>query len=210
MKNQVQFLKRSFNTICQKLKNKKLPTLVAKANEVASSTDKLLKSAQNYETNSSSGYTSDEFCAEQQKQQQESILVHTDETQIKNADITTAHARRRGSKRSEKATKLNLIKYLLDYEIIYVDSIENGLENYIRPLMAVINSKLYFQIFQNIEKIHSMSKFIQNKIMETLQLNGDFVEATIDVIYEYVCIAIHFLLTKFNHVFFFFIIDFLN
>jgi hypothetical protein len=199
MKNKVQFLKKGFNNICQKLKvgnnnNNNNNKQKSSPKHESDNCDyySIGSIQQRQETNSSSsGYTSatDEYCIlNQKKHQQESIAVNINETQC---DVTTANQNQISS------TSKNLIKYLLDYETLYIDSIQNGLENYIRPLMAIMNNKLYFQIFQNIEKIYSMSQFIRNKIMEYVELSGDFVQSTIDVIYEFVSFYFFVLILQF-------------
>jgi hypothetical protein len=167
MKNtKVQLLKKGFNSICQKLKRK-----TGKIIEPTNEKQHDYYSIKSIKCNeSSSGYASGGS---------EEIYEHHN-NELKDVDT---HLLKTNNK-----TKIDLIKYLLDHEIIYINSIQNGLENFIRPLMAVIDNKLYFQIFQNIEKINSMSKFIQSKIIESYNVNGDFVESTIDVIYEYVSI----------------------
>ena len=166
MKNtKVQLLKKGFNDICQKFKRKtektKSPSIQSKHHDYYS-----IKSIKCNE--SSSGYASGSS---------EEIGEHNHES-LEEIDLLKTN--------KVANTKLNLIKYLLDHEIIYVNSMQNGLENFIRPLMAVMENRLYFQIFQNIEKINSISKFIQSKIIELYEMNGDFVESTIDVIYEFV------------------------
>jgi hypothetical protein len=170
MKNtKVQLLKKGFNNICQKLKRK-----TGKIIEPKNEKQHDYYSIKSIKCNeSSSGYASGGS---------EEIYEQNNNNNNELIDVD-AHLLKTNNK-----TKLDLIKYLLDHEIIYINSIQNGLENFIRPLMAVIDNKLYFQIFQNIEKINSMSKFIQSKIIESYNINGDFVESTIDVIYEYVSI----------------------
>lgn len=178
MKNQVQLFKKSFNNICQKLRKNKKAKVIEEVKPFIENTKSShdyysIKCSQSVESsNSSSGYTSG--CSED-------IFDNEQRIELKTSSTSTVS--------NTTAKKFNLIKYLLDFEVIYMSSIQNGLECFIRPLMAVLDNKIHFQIFQNFEKINSLSKFIQNKILESFEINGDFVQSTIDVIYEYVCLT---------------------
>lgn len=85
-----------------------------------------------------------------------------------------------------KQIKLDVIQHLLDYQIEYVNILKLGLERHIRPLSALMSGKLYFEIFQNIEKIFTTTEFIRNSINESLLVTMDLYASTLTVIHEYI------------------------
>lgn len=128
---------------------------------------------------SSSGYTSaaDDIIYEKQQKAYE-------KREIKKAKINSTIDD--NDEDESKLVKYNIIKYLLDHQIMYIDMLKNGLENYIRPLMAIMNNQLYFQTFINIEKLFTMTQFIRNTIIQSIELTSDLYESAINVIHEYV------------------------
>lgn len=90
------------------------------------------------------------------------------------------------STENTKQVKLDAIQHLLDYQIEFLQIIKSGLENHIRPLSAVMSPKLYFEIFQNIEKIYTTTEFVRNSINESMLLTCDLFTSTITVISEYI------------------------
>ena len=87
-----------------------------------------------------------------------------------------------------KSMKTDAVQYLLDYQVKYIDLLKTGLENYIRPLSALMESSLFFETFQNIEKIFAMSEFIRHSINDSMQLTMDIYTSTITVIHEFISV----------------------
>jgi len=84
-----------------------------------------------------------------------------------------------------------VIQHLLDYQVEYINVLKTNLENHVRPLSAVMSGKLYFEIFQNIEKIYTTTKFVRNSINESMELTNDLYSSTITVINEYIQIIVN-------------------
>ena len=84
-----------------------------------------------------------------------------------------------------------MIQHLLDYQVEYINVLKTNIENHVRPLSAVMSGKLYFEIFQNIEKIYTTTKFVRNSINESMELTNDLYSSTITVINEYIQIIVH-------------------
>ena len=89
-----------------------------------------------------------------------------------------------------KVMKSNIVQCLLDYQIEYLEILKYGLENVIRPLSALMNSNLFGEIFQNIEKIYAMGVFIKNSINDSYYLTQDLFTSTLAVISEYIAIIV--------------------
>ena len=82
--------------------------------------------------------------------------------------------------------KSNIINCLLDYQREYLSILKSGLENQVRPLSALIDAKLFFETFLNIEKIFSVTEFIRNATNESLLLTNDIYNSVVTVTNEYV------------------------
>ena len=87
--------------------------------------------------------------------------------------------------------KSNIINCLMDYQIEYLSILKSGLENQIRPLSALIESKLFFETFSNIEKIYSVTEFIRNAISESMLLTNDMYNSVVTVTNEYVNLMVN-------------------
>jgi len=90
------------------------------------------------------------------------------------------------SQESTQMMKTNLIQCLLDYQIEFIEYLKNGLECFVRPLSYMLDSDQFCQIFQNIEKIYSMTEFVRASINDSLKLTSNIYESTVSVIHEYI------------------------
>jgi hypothetical protein len=94
------------------------------------------------------------------------------------------------AQQSTKLMKQNVINYLLEYQIQFLSQLKNGLENYIRPLGSLMDNQFFFQAFQNIEKIFSITDFIRSSINQSLDLTHDVYTSTLTILHEYISIFI--------------------
>ncbi len=62
------------------------------------------------------------------------------------------------------------------------------MSNNIRPLSVLIESNLFFDIFQNFEKIFSLTQFINRSIIESFHLTNNQYLSTVNVIHEHISI----------------------
>ena len=87
--------------------------------------------------------------------------------------------------------KSNIVNCLLEYQLEYLSILKHGLESQIRPLSALIDSKLFFETFLNIEKIYSFTEFIRNAINESMLLTNDLYSSVVSVTHEYITILVN-------------------
>jgi hypothetical protein len=85
-----------------------------------------------------------------------------------------------------KAMESDIIKCLLDYQIEFSALLNQQLQSHIRPLSMLMDSKLFYEIFQNIEKIFAITEFIINAINESIFLNQDVFTSVLNVVSEYI------------------------
>jgi hypothetical protein len=82
--------------------------------------------------------------------------------------------------------KRQVVQCLLDYQTEFHAKMRCEIENTVRPLSVLINEQVYFEIFQNIEKICSITAFIKKTIDDSMLLTMDIYKSTLTVIHEYV------------------------
>ena len=82
--------------------------------------------------------------------------------------------------------KANVIQCLLEYQDEFLQTLKTGLESYVRPLSAIMDTDLYLGIFLNIEKIFTLAEFIRNTINQSMLLTQDVYDSYLSVIHEYV------------------------
>ena len=58
-------------------------------------------------------------------------------------------------------------------------------------MSGVMTGKLYFEIFQNVEKIYTTTEFLRNSINESILLTMDMYTSTITVIQEYIQVIVN-------------------
>ena len=87
--------------------------------------------------------------------------------------------------------KINIINCLLEYQIEYLSILKSGLENQIRPMSALIDSKLFFETFLNIEKIYTITEFIRNAINDSMLLTNDIYQSVVTVTNEYITLLVN-------------------
>jgi len=87
--------------------------------------------------------------------------------------------------------KSNIINCLLEYQIEYLSILKSGLENQIRPMSALIDSKLFFETFLNIEKIYTITEFIRNAINDSMLMTNDVYNSVVTVTNEYVNLLVN-------------------
>ena len=87
--------------------------------------------------------------------------------------------------------KLNIINCLLEYQIDYLSILKSGLENQVRPMSALIDSKLFFETFLNIEKIYTITEFIRTAINDSLLLTNDIYTSVVTITNEYVSLLVN-------------------
>lgn len=81
--------------------------------------------------------------------------------------------------------KENVVKCLLKYQTDFVATLRNGIEMNVRPLSAFMKPQVFYKIFQNIEKIYSVSEFVRNSINDSVtSLHTDVYNSTLNVFYE--------------------------
>lgn len=85
-----------------------------------------------------------------------------------------------------KAMKLDIVQCLLDYQVEFSAMLSQKLKSHIRPLSLLMDTKLFYEIFQNIEKINAITDFIKNSITESIYLNQDVCTSVLSVISEYI------------------------
>ncbi len=121
---------------------------------------------------SSSGYTSATDIDSLANQQNYQDAVKRDDTHVHSEHLIQI--------------KHKQIKSLLDNQTSFIDQINYGLENFIRPMSIIINAKLYGKLVQNFEKINAITAFIRNQIADSIKLTSDMYSSTINVLNEYV------------------------
>lgn len=82
--------------------------------------------------------------------------------------------------------KRHVVLCFLQYQFEYLEQLQLYIENFVRPLRVLMEEANFFQLFQNIEKIFSMTEFIKNAINDSMSLTLDIYKSTVHVIYEYV------------------------
>lgn len=87
---------------------------------------------------------------------------------------------------SAEAMKLDIVQCLLDYQVEFSGMLSQQLRSHIRPLSLLMDTKLFYKIFQNIEKINAVTDFIKNSINESIYLNQDVCTSVLAVISEYI------------------------
>lgn len=87
--------------------------------------------------------------------------------------------------------KLNIINCLLEYQIDYLSILKSGLENQVRPMSALIDTKLFFETFLNIEKIYTITEFIRTAINDSLLLTNDIYTSVVTITNEYVSLLVN-------------------
>jgi hypothetical protein len=80
------------------------------------------------------------------------------------------------------------IEHLLKYQADFVNKLNFGLDNFVRPMSIILNAKLYSKLFQNIEKIVAITEFLRNQIAESFKFTADIYTSTLSVLNEYVSI----------------------
>lgn len=86
--------------------------------------------------------------------------------------------------------KQNIMQSLMQYEFKFLNKLKTHLEMYIRPLSALIDSQKYLQLFQNIEKIFTMTEFIRNTINESIKITNDLYTSSVCVLNEYISLIV--------------------
>lgn len=81
--------------------------------------------------------------------------------------------------------KNHIVKCLIDYELSFLTSLRHYIENYIRPLQINMESSLFYEIFQNIEKLYQLAEFLRNSIDEAMRLGCDLYNSTMNVVYDH-------------------------
>ena len=64
-----------------------------------------------------------------------------------------------------------------------MNELEYGLTRYVRPLSSLIDSELFIQTFQNVEKIYRMTVLIYNSLIKTYEVSKD-IFYTIETVFE--------------------------
>ncbi len=80
--------------------------------------------------------------------------------------------------------KANIVQSLLNYQDEFICRLKHGLES-IRPLSVLMDTQLFYDIFQNIEKIHAISVFVQKAITDAIYLNQNIFASTVSVYSDY-------------------------
>ncbi len=80
--------------------------------------------------------------------------------------------------------KAKIIQSFLDYQNEFIVNLKKGLES-IRPLSVLMDTQLFYGIFQNIEKIHAISVFVQKEIKDAIFLNQNISASTVSVYCDY-------------------------
>lgn len=82
--------------------------------------------------------------------------------------------------------KRHIAQCLLDYQVEYLAQMRQGIEKHVRPLSVVLQQDVFYALFQNIEKICSITSFIKNAIDDSMMLTMDIYKSTMTIFHEYV------------------------
>lgn len=79
----------------------------------------------------------------------------------------------------------NIARDIFNNQVQFLQQMKQDLER-IRPLSVLMDTQLFFDIFQNIEKIHAVSLFIHNAINDSIFLTQDQLTSILSVTTEYI------------------------
>lgn len=176
MNKRVQNIKKSLVNVFKKIRHEKQETATIKHTTIIFTQTTTTTTCASSSASSSSGVLSD---YESLKRQTSSSCFTT------NSDLCDIQSKNDIDESIDtQQLELNIINLILTHQDEYLNLLNYGLENYIRPLSALIDTQLYFDIFQNIEKIFSTSNYLRNSIIQSYQITNDIYESTVLVLQE--------------------------